>query len=196
MKRAIDVHLQRCLRRFGLLVCGPVCLSVSLSLSLAARGAQAQPVASVSEYNMKAAFVFNFAVFTEWPAEVLAPGAAMTLCSYAGNELLPSLSSLNDKVVNGHRIVVKTLAAQAGVSACHILVFDGTERKLWSPTRRTIGGASMLTVSNEPGGEDDGAVISLTVENSRIGFAIDLAAARQARLVLSSKLLRLARSAK
>lgn len=169
--------------------CAPVCLI----LSLASRFSQAQP-APVSEYQMKAAFVFNFAVFTEWPGAVLANGAPLTLCTYAGNELQPSLAGLNDKVVNGHRIVLKNVATAETLQTCHILVLDRADRKLWSQNKQATGAASILTVANESG--IDSAVISLSIDNNRIGFDIDLGAARQARLTLSSKLLRLARSAK
>ncbi|MDL2354046.1 MAG: YfiR family protein [Pseudomonadota bacterium] len=179
-------------RRFGLLLLAPICLI----LSQTAWCAQAETVAAVSEYQMKAAFVFNFAVFTEWPAAALANGAPLALCTYAGNELQPFLASLNDKVVNGHKIVVKTLAAAASLHACHVLVLDSADRKLWSRIKQTATEASILTVSNEPGIDDDGTVISLTFENRRIGFDVDLAAARQSRLTLSSKLLRLARNTK
>lgn len=144
---------------------------------------------------MKAAFVFNFAVFTEWPAAALANGAPMSLCMYAGNELQSALASLSDKVVNGHKIVVKVLDARASWQACHILVLDGADRKLWGQIKKPLSGANILTVSNESDSGDDGAVITLTIQNNRIGFDVDLNAARQARLTLSSKLLRLARSA-
>lgn len=180
-------HFKRCR---ALLLCAPVCLALGLS----GRCAQAQPAGAVSEYQMKAALVFNFAVFTEWPRAVLANGAPLTLCTFSGNELQPSLASLNDKSVNGHKIVVKNIAPAASWQACHILVLDGADRKLWSQNRQSVAAASILTVANESG--IDSAVISLDIENSRIGFDIDVGAARQAHLTLSSKLLRLARSTK
>ncbi len=152
------------------------------SLALVAGGALAQPV---PEHDLKAAFVFNFAVFTEWPPEALANGAPITLCAGAGNPLFAALSQLNDKVVNGHRIAVRSAAT---VRSCHMLVLERSDRK------RDLAGAHVLTVSDDPGISEDGAVIALSIEDKRIGFDVSLAAARAARLNLSSKLLRLART--
>ncbi|MEC5163909.1 MULTISPECIES: YfiR family protein [unclassified Janthinobacterium] len=149
---------------------------------------------AVPEYDLKAAFVFNFAVFTDWPGEALPGGAAMTICAYAGNKLLPALGALNDKLVKGHQVSVRTLGGRDGARGCQILILDGQDRERWTQLRKDLAGASVLTVADERGAGDDGVAIALSVENRRIGFDVDLTALRLARLTLSSKLLRLARS--
>jgi len=149
----------------------------------------AQPVA---ENDLKAAFVFNFAVFTEWPQEVLAGGAPISLCANSANPLFAALNGLNDKFVNGHRITVRS--GVAPVRGCHVLVLDKNDRERWAQLKRDLAGANVLTVSDDRAISADGAVIGLSVEDQRIGFVVDMAAARSARLNLSSKLLRLARS--
>lgn len=156
------------------------------ALLLAAGPGFAQPVA---EHDMKAAFVFNFAVFTEWPADVLAPNAPLNLCVGGPSPLVQSLAQLQDRVVNGHALTVRQ--ASAGLRGCHLLVVDKPDRERWQAWRRELGGATVLTISDD---RRDGAVILLTVDQDRIAFEVDLAAARAARLNLSSKLLRLARS--
>ena len=166
-------------RRFAALCC--LC-------ALIAAGALAQPV---PEQDLKAAFIFNFAVFTEWPQEALAGGAPITVCAGPTTSMFGALSQLNDKQVNGHRIAVRSAAVLRG---CHVLVLDRSDRERWVQIRRELAGAPVLTVSDDPGLSDGGAVITLTVEDKRIGFHVDLAAARSARLSLSSKLLRLARN--
>ncbi len=159
------------------------------ALAMLAADASAQ---AVPEQDLKAAFVFNFAVFTEWPAEVLAAGAPMTLCASATNPLLGALGQLNDKMVNGHRIALRSPAA--GVRSCHVLVLDRSDRERWAQIKRELAGAHVLTVSDDADISADGAVIGLSIEDKRVGFAVHLGAARTARLNLSSKLLRLARS--
>ncbi|MES2901803.1 MAG: YfiR family protein [Pseudomonadota bacterium] len=159
------------------------------ALALLAIGASAQPV---PEHDLKAAFVFNFAVFTEWPSEVLAAGAPMTVCASAANPLMGALGQLNDKLVNGHRIALRSAAA--GVRGCHVLVLDRSDRERWAQLKRELAGSHVLTVSDDADISADGAVIGLSVEDKRVGFAVHLGAARSARLNLSSKLLRLARS--
>lgn len=150
--------------------------------------ARAEPV---PESDMKAAFIFNFTVFTEWPREVLAAGAPIRVCAGASGPLAGALAQLNDKVVNGHKIaIVRPLPSN--VRSCHVLVLSGIEQEQWAQLRRELAGANVLTVAEDSGGA--GAVIDLSVENRRIGFNVDMGAARGAGLTLSSKLLRLARS--
>jgi hypothetical protein len=146
---------------------------------------------TIHENDLKAAFVFNFAVFTQWPQEALAGGAPISLCASAGNPMLGALSQLKDKMVNGHRIAVRSAAPLRG---CHVLLLDRGDRERWGQIKRELAGATVLTVSDDAAITLDGAVIGLSVEERRIGFDIDLGAARGARLNLSSKLLRLARS--
>ncbi|MEO7580471.1 MAG: YfiR family protein [Massilia sp.] len=162
---------------------------MAAGLGTALRTPAAEPV---PENELKAAFVYNFIFFTEWPPQALAGGAPIRLCAGAASPLLAALGALGDKQVNGHRIVL-----QQGVSgrACHVLVLDQHDRERWSQTRRELAGAAVLTVADEAGAGADGAVIALATDERRIAFDVDLAAMRSAHLNLSSKLLRLARSA-
>jgi hypothetical protein len=145
----------------------------------------------VEEHDMKAAFVFNFAVFTEWPAEALPGAAPISLCASATNPMLAALARLNDKLVNGHKIAVRSSVPLRG---CHVLVLDRNDRERWAQIKHDLAAANVLTVSDDLIISADGAVIGLSVENQRIAFDVDMVAARSARLNLSSKLLRLARS--
>ena len=161
----------------------------ALLAALCASAAAAEPV---HENDLKAAFVFNFAVFTAWPDEALSVGAPLSLCAGAANPMLAALSQLSDKLVNGHRVAVR--AADAALRGCHVLVLDHHDRSRWPQIKRELAGANVLTVTDDRSISDDGAVIGLSVEDQRIVFDVDIAAARGARLNLSSKLLRLARS--
>jgi ABC-type amino acid transport substrate-binding protein len=151
--------------------------------------AHAQPV---PEHELKAAFVYNFAVFTEWPQEALAASAPIVLCTGSASPLSPALQSLNDKVVNGHKLAVRPAAA--GLRACHVLVLGSGDRERWAQIKRDLAGSHVLTVSDDTTISQDGAMISLSMVNQRVGFDVDIKAAKSARLQLSSKLLRLARS--
>ncbi|NRR31530.1 YfiR family protein [Oxalobacteraceae bacterium] len=150
--------------------------------------------AQVPENDLKAAFVFNFAVFTQWPDEALPPGAPLQLCAYAGNPLQGALHNLSDKQVNGHRVQLRQPGAGATLRACHVLVLDAQDRERWAGLRRELAGASVLTVADDHVIGSDGAILALLSDHSRIAFDADMGAARGARLSISSKLLRLARS--
>jgi hypothetical protein len=154
----------------------------------------ASAAAPVPENELKAAFVFNFAVFTLWPAQVLPAGAPLVVCASPDGALFASLAKLNDKMVNGHRLALKgTPPAAIG---CNVLVLESGERERFAQLRDELAQSHVLTVSNRHPDVSDGAVIGMWVDNARIGFDIDLGAARTSGLTLSSKLLRLARSVK
>ncbi len=164
----------------------PLAIAALLGCSLLAQARQ------VADVDMKAAFVYNFAVFTEWPQDALAANAPIVLCTGAPGALSPALQNLNDKVVNGHKLTVRPAANS--VRSCHLLVLGSGDRERWAQFKRDLTGAHVLTVSDDSSISQDGAVIALSMVNQRVGFDIDLGAAKSARLQLSSKLLRLARS--
>lgn len=148
----------------------------------------------VPEYKLKAAFVYNFAMFTDWPPETLASGGTFNICVNPDSALLPELSRLGDKQLKGRRVVVRKVSELDGMRTCQVLFLDSLDRARWGHIRKNLANASVLTVSDDSEISQEGAVIGLYLEGSRIGFSVDLPAARQARLVVSSRLLRLAKA--
>lgn len=175
------------------------CLALGwLALAWLACGqAGAQPV---PEHDMKAAFVYNFTVFTEWPPEALPAGSALSVCASPGNPLFPALAAIKDKPVHGRPVALRPTAGS--VRGCHVLVLDRSDRERWPQWKRELDGSPVLTVTDDQIIGRDGAVITVSSDSSgdaaggarRMGFDIDMTAARGAQLALSSKLLRLARS--
>ena len=168
-----------------------------LLLVTASEQARAQLPAGADEAELKAAILYNFALFTEWPADTLPASAPLRLCVFQGNALLAALTGLQEKQVNGHRVSVRTLPAAPGgaqLAACHLLVLDARDRERWSLLKNDLATSSVLTVADDRIIGANGAMISFGIDNRRVGFDVDLAPVRQARLTLSSKLLRLARS--
>ena len=152
---------------------------------------QAQPV---PEYELKAAFVYNFALFAEWPPETAYDGGTINICVNPGSVLRHALAGLGEKAVKGRRVSVRYLAVLDALPACHVLFVDASDRERWVQIKKGLGSASVLTISDDEEIRHDGSIIALSMDNNRIVFDIDTRAARQARLVLSSKLLRLART--
>lgn len=169
----------------------PVWLALFAWLSLLSPRLSAEPV---PEYDLKAAFVYNFALFTEWPANVVFEGGNLNICVYPGNPLYQSLSALGEKRIKGKRIVVRQPVAPDNLAGCHVLLLDSNDRERWMQIRKALDGTSVLTIADDDDIGHDGSIITLVPDNHRMVFDIDLRAARQARLVLSSKLLRLART--
>lgn len=168
----------------------PARLTRLLALAwLACAQAQAQPV---PEHEMKAAFIYNFTVFTEWPPEAQGQSAPLAVCASPANPLWTALGSLKDKPVNGRAVALRSTAGS--VRGCDVLVLDRADRERWPQWKRELEGGAVLTVTDDAVIGHDGAVITVASADRRMAFDIDMAAARGARLVLSSKLLRLARS--
>lgn len=172
-------------------------LSLLTFLLLAGGPAHAQLPAGAGETELKAAILFNFAMFTEWPADTLPANAPLRLCVFQGNALLGALAGLQEKQVNGHHVTVRTLPSApsaAQIAACHLLVLDAQDRERWTLLKRDLATSSVLTVADDRIIGANGAMISFGIDNRHVGFDVDLVPVRQARLTLSSKLLRLARS--
>lgn len=166
-------------------------------LLLAGGWAHAQLPPGADEAELKAAILFNFALFTEWPADTLPASAPLRLCVFQGNALLTALTGLQEKQVNGHRISVRTLPASPGaaqLASCHLLVLDAQDRERWPTLRNDLASSSVLTVADDRIIGANGAMISFGIDNRRVGFDVDMGPVKHARLTLSSKLLRLARS--
>jgi hypothetical protein len=157
-----------------------------LLLALAAASAPA----AVPEYQLKAAFLYNFATFTDWPPTATAP---MTVCVLGRDPFGAALDALNGKTVQGTALRTRRIATIEGVRDCRVL-FIGAESGIdLAATLAALKGRPVLTVAEDKDAMRQGAVIGLVSDGERITFDINTAAARDGGLALSSKLLRLAR---
>jgi hypothetical protein len=174
-------------------------LTRRLLFALAALGIVATVASAegLSEYEVKAAFVYNFAKFTEWPAEVWArPGALRVCVAGPSNEFATALDGLGDKpAIQGKAVQVVRINAGAEVSGCHVLVLTARERIARDWLQRASGGP-VLTVGDADGFAQAGGVVGLTLDGERVRFDINVDTVQQARLRLSSNLLKLARIVK
>jgi hypothetical protein len=153
-------------------------------LGLAAALAAAQAAhAQVSEVELKAAFVYNFALFTDWSQELLPAGKPLSICARAAAPQTDALRQLRGRTVSGHAVSV---SASPDAGPCHVLLYQPDA----SPTPAAPGA---LTICDGPAPACRDAVITLVREGDRIRFDVDSAQARARGLSLSSKLLRLAR---
>lgn len=161
-----------------------------LILALAALPAAAQPV---PEYELKAAFVYNFVQFTEWPADSSwYSSPTLNLCVAASSPLSSALYALNDRMVKGKRLAVSFVGSFDALPSCHVLFLDAADKPRLARIKQSLAGAAVLTVSDDSDIIRDGVVIGLgLLGNNRMSFEVNLQAMRQARLAISSKLLRL-----
>jgi hypothetical protein len=163
-----------------------------LCLVAAASCCAARAAPPVSEYQVKAAYLFNFGQFVEWPERAYdSPAAPFAICVLGGD---PFGKVLDDAVAGEshgtHPLVVKRFANASDVSGCHILFIGRSEESRLDETLKALKGRSVLTVTDIPGAESRGAVIALVNENNHIRMRINVASAKAGDLVISSKLLR------
>jgi hypothetical protein len=157
--------------------------------------ARAQAPAA-TEYQLKAAYLYNFAKFVEWPPESFnSPGAAVQICVLGQNPFGEDLEiAVRNKTVNGRAIRVQQVRKVRGIPTCHILFIASNEASQLEAILEQLRGVSVLTVSDIAGFATHGGMINLVLDNDRIRFEVNAKAACDARLKISSKLLSLAKS--
>lgn len=146
------------------------------------------------EYAVKAAYLFNFARYAEWPPQTFAGAdAALTVCVVGDNPFNGELEGLEGKAVAERPLVVRYLANTSRFNGCQILFISRSERPRLANLLRTLTGVPALTVSDIDDFAEAGGMIGLVESEQRIRFDINVDAVQRAGLKLSSQLLKLAR---
>lgn len=141
------------------------------------------------EYRLKAAFVYNFVLFTEWPAEV---GTTLNVCVHGKDPFGPEIDPLQGKAVGGRTIAVQRKTAVDALKGCQVVFVAPSAIDALPRVLETLRGAPVLTIADSPGATAQGVALNMSLVRDKVTFQANLEAARAARLTLSSKLLRLA----
>lgn len=151
------------------------------------------------EYQVKASLIFNFLQFVEWPPEVWEQSpSTMHICVVGGDRFGLALTTLEREIVRGKHIEISHLeASETGrLKNCQVVFFtDGSQIEI-DRVLSFVRNQSILTVGESSDFLEKGGVISLLIDSDRVVFDINRRAALQARLNVSSKLLRVARMVK
>jgi hypothetical protein len=159
--------------------------------------ASAMPIAlagdSVEDVNLlKAAFIYKFTLFTNWPENTLnEKGAPLSLCIAGEDELADALSQLRGKIIKGHPLGIQAIKDVQVPRTCHILFIAASEKKNLLNLIKAVSGLPVLTISELPRFASTGGIFELYRENGRIRFVINLGASRKAGLEISPNLLNL-----
>jgi hypothetical protein len=151
-----------------------------------------------AEYKVKLAFLYNFAQFIEWPSDAFqGPAAPLVLCVAGQNPFQGEIEhGLRGRRVAGHPIEIRKLNPNDDPRACHIVFVRASEKKVAEKIVAALKQSSTLTVGESKGFADLGGLINLTLDQNKMRFEINLDAAGQSRLKISSKLLALAKIVK
>jgi hypothetical protein len=154
--------------------------------------AQSQP----TEYEVKAAYLYNFGKFVKWP-EASTKGPQFLICVLGEDPFAGSLDSVvAGEKVNGKPAVVLHLDSSRNASPCNILFLSRSEDRHVRRILESIDQTGTLTVSDIPDFSDEGGMIEFVNQDGRIRFKINVAAAEQAGLNVSSELLKVASALK
>lgn len=145
--------------------------------------------ASSSEYELKAAFIYQIAKFVEWPPS----RGPLRLCVVGGNPFGPALETIRGKPLNERKVEVALLAPGADLRECAMLFIAASAERHLERIVAISRGSGTLTISDTEGFSERGAMVNFYLENGKVRFEINLDAARQSDLKISSKLLSLAR---
>lgn len=173
------------------------CLAVVLGQPRDARSGTAEDLQSLQpqerEYHIKAGFLYNFALFTEWPEVAFgATSEPLQVCILGENPFGTALDSLPGKQIRGRAIVVRQVLWAEEVPRCHILFIAASVEHRLSDIFALLDGRPVLTVGDTPTILGAGGIIGLEIVNKKIRFRVDLNNTEQAGLKLDSRLLDLA----
>jgi len=167
-------------------------LLVMVSLAPVTRVAFAQSSTTGSvEYQVKAALIYNFAKFVDWPAD-RAASATLVIGVLGQDPFGPALKALQRKTVKDKPIHVKWFATLDQLEPCHILFVSSSEKDNLREILAAISGDSVLTISEMESFAEAGGIIRLVTLRAKVRFQINVGAGESAGLQISSQLLRLA----
>jgi hypothetical protein len=149
----------------------------------------------VAEYQVKAAFLFNFAKFVEWRGEVAAGDEQeLNICILGNDPFGGGMDAFKGKSVKNRRLVVRKINGVEELEHCQILFISSSEKEHLSEILTAVARSPVLTVSDIKYFAQTGGVIGFVTVDEHIRFDINQATAERAGLQISSQLLKLARS--
>lgn len=180
-------RVKRFVQALGELMLVAVCL---FSVSIVA-GQESK----VSEYQVKATYLYNFSRFVEWPEQAgpATQSDTFLICVLGDN---PFGSTLNDLVANesieGRSVETKQVLTPADAAKCRVLFISLSEEGRLKTILSGLRKSSVLTVSDLPRFVEKGGMIQFVLEDNHVRFQVNATTAKRAGLVMSSELLKLA----
>lgn len=164
-------------------------LAVAL-LAAGAGGARAAGEAGFGEYQVKAAFLRNFAKFVEWPSHRT---GAITLCILGEDPFKEALQG-SDDIGGGRTLGYRRIARLEDAGECQAVFVAAGERGRLPAILAALSGKEVLTIGDGEGTAQAGLMLGFILEQQKVRFEANLEPARRSGLTISSKLLSLART--
>ena len=168
-----------------------IVISGMLALLLSSQAIAEKSEQSVTEYRIKAAFLYNFSRFTNWPDQATADNGNFTVCVLGKDPFGEILDSLAGKKVNNNSVSIRRFTSLDKAEGCQLVYVNLPQTDL-EKTMSKLKQRPILTVSDMDGFTEAGGSIKFKLVNNKVRFDINIDAARTANLSISSKLLSLA----
>lgn len=170
----------------------PMLLGAGLLVTL---GNQRVCSQAISEDQVKAAYLYNFAKFVEWPEESFVDASApIHLCVLNDPSIGSELSQIvKDKHVTGRSVVVVPIQNGEQGRGCQILFINSAQSSQVEHIIKVLQGASVLTVGENTGFVEQGGIVNFVIQNDQVHFQVNHRAATQSRLRMSARLLSVAK---
>lgn len=146
------------------------------------------------EYEVKAAFLYNFTKFVEWPDGRFESSDEPLVIAVLGRSPFGDglVAAVEGRQVSGRGIVVRPVATAEEARSAHLLFVPAGEEGRFAAIAGALRGAAVTTVGESDRFAAQGGIITFVQEAGRLRFAINLEAAERERLKVSAQLLRLA----
>lgn len=168
-------------------------LLTALVSIVCAVGVRPAVVQTITPPELKAAFIYNFATFVDWPPDVMPRDWAMAICVVGDDAVAEALTATaRGHAIGSHEIAVMRVTLEGPLRSCHVLYVPGLEPKRVAQLVDLVRGSSVFTVSDVDRFAETGGIAQLFIDNDKMRFAINVDAAQRAHLHLSSQLLALA----
>ncbi len=146
-----------------------------------------------SEYQVEAAYLYNFGRFVEWPATGASASGAFTICVLGEDPFGPALdTTLAGETRGDRRVVARRISSPQMSGDCQILFIGSSEANRLNKIIEALDKSAILTVSDIPEFSQRRGMIQFVLEENRVRFEVNLTATQRAGLTLSSELLKVA----
>jgi hypothetical protein len=155
----------------------------------------ASSVDGLTEYEVKAAFLFNFTRFVEWPGSAFANDRAPIVIGLFHSDPFGAALRrvVEGQTVRGRAVEVRVVKSYDEVRTCHLVFVSAAEERRIPDLLRSGAVSRVLVVGESSGFAQAGGMMNFVMDGSRVRFEVNLRAAERAGLKLSSRLLSMAR---
>jgi hypothetical protein len=177
-----------------------------LVLFAASLAAETQTGSEVNrEYQVKAAFLYNFIKFVDWPEETSDTNKPIIIGIIGKDSFGDAFEPIKDKPVKDRKVIIKRFEGLSqmdksgkhpqteAIRECDLLFICSSEKGKLKETLDLLKDRSVLTIADMPGFLEAGGIVNFVIEENKVGFEINVAAAENAKLKIRSQLLRLAK---